>query len=264
MLDYDSLHRKGVSSIGNFFEHIIEATYTALLQGGDVAIDCGANVGRHTAPLSRCVGENGLVIAIEPIPSLAQKLVADCAKNVWVFPTALGREEKQEITFFVAQIGHEMSSLRSPVHSAMLTEEAKSQIIDIKVPLLTLNTLYKAHDLDEIRFIKMDIEGGEFHALMGADRILIQARPLIIFECGFGASADLFGFTREAFFDFFKRHGYRLFDLFGRPFDELSWGLERIPWYLMAVPVRSTDEAYVVNNHAKVVALVDQHFPFPG
>ncbi len=52
--------------VGEFFEHIIEAVYSAILQPGDSAIDDGSSLGRHTFPMRARVGNTGLVIAVEP------------------------------------------------------------------------------------------------------------------------------------------------------------------------------------------------------
>ena len=256
MLNYDVLFQRGVSSNGEFFEDIIEATYTFLLKKGDVVIDCGANVGRHTTPLSRCVGFDGRVLAFEPTPILVQKLVIDSPKNVWIFEAAIGSENKNEVEFFVASEALQMSSIKVP-NLSFLPANDRNKIIPIKTQMFTLDAVYDAHNLKNLRFIKMDIEGAEFSALRAATRLMIEARPMIIFECGFGDTAQRFTFSKMDFFSHFWHHGYKLFDLFGRPFVEECWDQGRIPWYLIAVPVRSLDEAYMVSEHSKIVLDVD-------
>jgi len=257
MLNYDVLFQKGVSSGGEFFEDIIEATYTALLKRGDVVMDCGANVGRHTIPLSRCVGLDGRVLAFEPTPILVQKLVMDASKNVWVFEAAIGSENKDEVEFFVASNSLQMSSIRNPELDFLLTENQKKQIVEIKVRMLTLNAIYEAHNLKDLRFIKMDIEGAEFSALKAADKLLIEARPMIVFECGFSFTAQRFNYSKEDFFAYFQKHGYKLYDLFGRSFVGECWDQQNIPWYLIAVPIRSSDEQYMMSEHIKIVSDID-------
>ena len=39
-----------------------------LLRPGDTVIDVGASIGIHTKILSRCVGESGHVLSVEPLP----------------------------------------------------------------------------------------------------------------------------------------------------------------------------------------------------
>jgi protein-L-isoaspartate O-methyltransferase len=82
---------------GDFFEQIIRAIYTAILQPGDLAVDCGASVGLHTTPMSNLVGPSGRVLAIEAIPEMAENLVLRTRgvsyANVEVVPKAIGSRE---------------------------------------------------------------------------------------------------------------------------------------------------------------------------
>jgi hypothetical protein len=50
-----------------------------------------------------------------------------------------------------------------------------------------------------VRFVKMDLEGGEFHALQGATSIL-RDRPLVILENGRESAANLYRYTSEHWF----------------------------------------------------------------
>ena len=47
------------------FEPSTVRCYTRLVNPGDVVLDVGANIGAHTLPLARLVGEAGRVIAFE-------------------------------------------------------------------------------------------------------------------------------------------------------------------------------------------------------
>lgn len=56
-----------------------------------------------------------------------------------------------------------------------------------------------------IDLIKIDVEGAEFHVLKGAIEILKKSKPIIIFECGLGASdyydtepSDLYSYITNA------------------------------------------------------------------
>ena len=60
--------------LGDFFEEIINAIYSAILKPGDLAVDCGAHSGLHTFPMSKLVGLSGRVVAVEAIPDVAAGL----------------------------------------------------------------------------------------------------------------------------------------------------------------------------------------------
>src|SRR5262249_3039442 len=73
------------------YEVLVQHVYEALLRPGDVAFDVGAHVGRHTAPMARCVGPTGRVLAFEPLPSCADELRrASAAGRVEIHDCALG------------------------------------------------------------------------------------------------------------------------------------------------------------------------------
>jgi hypothetical protein len=103
------------------------------------------------------------------------------------------------------------------------------------------------------RFIKMDLEGGEFNALQGARRLIMRDRPFILFETSFDYSATTYKYKREQMFDLFFKHQYLLFDLFGRQFSHDQWEQPGCPWYLMAVSEFSSDEKYIRESHSHIV-----------
>jgi predicted methyltransferase len=51
------------------YQSMPEAVCRAALRPGDIAVDIGANVGRHTLPVARAVGSSGKVIAFKPLPT---------------------------------------------------------------------------------------------------------------------------------------------------------------------------------------------------
>jgi hypothetical protein len=95
-----------------------------------------------------------------------------------------------------------------------------------------------------VRFVKMDLEGGEFHALLGTTSIL-HDRPLVIFENGLENAANLYGYASEDWFSLFERVDFAVFDLFGRPFCRDYWHAGGMPWYFIAAARGSPDERFV-------------------
>ena len=63
-----------------------------------------------------------------------------------------------------------------------------------------------------IDFIKIDVEGGEFGVLKGARNILMKSKPLLVFECGLGAS-EFYGTNPADLFSYLQECGYRIFSL---------------------------------------------------
>src|SRR5437016_3846755 len=66
---------------GDLFESIITDIYTGTLSAGDLAIDGGANVGRHTFPMAHAVGKGGMILAVEAIPALSKSLAMEVRRR---------------------------------------------------------------------------------------------------------------------------------------------------------------------------------------
>ncbi len=88
----------------------------------------------------------------------------------------------------------------------------------------------------KVSAIKLDIEGGEFHALQGAKRTLKRSRPLVIFENGRQSSAMTYGYSAEDFFHYFDDVGFDIFWLSGEPFQPEDWRLKKRCWEFVALP----------------------------
>jgi hypothetical protein len=188
---------------GDLFESVIEDIYEKILATGDLALDGGAHVGRHSFPMAECVGRSGLVLAIEAHPRLAHEFVRRARKRGLA-----------QVELVAAALSHRVG----------------------RVPFRPLRSL---------RFVKLDLEGGEFLALEGGVATLKTHRPLIVFENDQDRSAGNYGYSKEEWFRFFDGIGYTLFTLWGQPYGPSDWGRRDIPWYFMAAAAGSADADFV-------------------
>ena len=150
------------------YESMLEAVYRAALQPGDVAVDIGAHVGRHTFPIARAVGPAGKVFAFEPLPAAyaelrrkveyAQASGGDLAAII-THNVALGEEEGEAKFVFVPDFPEYSGFRERTYHDDSLRRER------IGVRVLRLDS-YGA-DFGRVRFIKIDAEGGELMILRG-------------------------------------------------------------------------------------------------
>jgi FkbM family methyltransferase len=157
---------------------IHEPMATKLLRGfvptGGVVLDIGANIGYYTLLLSRLVGNDGLVVAVEPHPVnfhlLQLNLRINRVSNVRLVSAAIS--DKDGRTFLFEAEG-------SNWHSLLPTERTSQKAIE--VPTLTIDTL--AHQVERpIDLLRMDIEGGELSALKGGEKTLRCYRPALVME----------------------------------------------------------------------------------
>jgi FkbM family methyltransferase len=143
---------------------------------GDIVCDIGANKGSFIYWLSHWCGR-GRVIAFEPQPHFAAQLAAVCRMlkldNVTVEAKAVFSHSGAR-DLFVPK-GHSPGA--SLTH---MTREGES-FTTISVPVIALDD-YFGED-DRVTLLKVDVEGGEFGVLKGAERILRRWAPLLVVEC---------------------------------------------------------------------------------
>lgn len=163
---------------GIYEPHLIKI-FKRFVQNGDVVIDVGANIGVHTLALSEVVGKTGKVIAIEPYPPALNKLKNNLSgnhiNNVDILTVALSLQSgKAELTNPEGNHNEGMATLW----------QAKQQgnHYSYEVRLETLDNLMEQHQIESVKLIKMDIQGSEYPALRGGERLIRRFRPFIIFE----------------------------------------------------------------------------------
>lgn len=218
-------------------ERIIESVYRLFLNPSDVAIDAGAHVGRHTIPLAEACPQ-GHVVSFEALPSYAEKLNAINFEhdNVTVRWCALQNNPNLTETSF--QFVEDEPARSGIVSSSInIAEHLQFGATDITVPASTIDTEMAELDIDprRVRFMKLDLEGGEFHALLGAASVIKAARPIIVFENNY-FSPGVVGYTTEQMDDFFREHRYQRITIFGEPS-----GDDHAFWYMFAAPEETAD-----------------------
>ena len=161
----------------NYWEPNVVLACRDVLKPGDVFWDIGANMGGVTRLASRLVGPKGKVISIEASLNNYRKLnhntVVNHLSNVFLIRAAIWNEGGKTLTLHNGSGGDD--SLFPSDHLVTSTESVES---------LTLDALFKLYGMPNL--MKMDIEGAEYEALMGAENILKLSsesnRPIIILE----------------------------------------------------------------------------------
>jgi len=147
--------------------------HLSLCEGG-VFVDVGAHIGKYTIPIAKILGENGLVIAVEPHPenykTLVENIELNGLKNVVALNIAAWSEERKLRLFIGDKYGHH--SVRRNFGLGFIIVQAKA-LDDV------LDTLTLKHGVD---CIKIDAEGAELEILKGLQRTLKRYSPKLIVE----------------------------------------------------------------------------------
>lgn len=156
---------------------------------------CCIDVGCHEGEFLDMFLEKAPTIAhygFEPLPDFYQSLKRTYGKRCQIFNTALS-DTKGESTFNYVISNPAYSGLQKRKYDK--TNE-KDTTITVQTNLLD-NLIENTTKID---FIKIDVEGGEYQVLKGAQQTIKSNQPHIIFEHGLGA-ADIYGTTPEMIFD---------------------------------------------------------------
>ena len=153
-----------------------------LVRPGDVVVDAGANIGYITALLARWVGPSGLVHSIEPIPE-TQHLLQVAMRKLGLHQVrchACGvSDHAGEATMEVPAYADGIENFyESRVVSAPTTD---GSVRSIPVKLMKLDDVV-GDTLPRVTFMKVDVEGHEEPALLGAARLLNEVRPALLIE----------------------------------------------------------------------------------
>lgn len=210
------------------YETIIEEIYSQLLFNGCVAIDGGAHLARHTIPMAKLVGAKGEVAAIEAIPAFIEIIRSQKKghglNNIRLLNCALSSSTSESDFFWVKN-----SAGYSSLERRELPFAADIEKITVRNERLDNIPFDRP-----IRFMKLDLEGGEYNALLGGRQTIARHKPIIVLENHGDETANQYRYSKEDWFLFFEGLNYSLIDLFGRMFDRNAWGKSNVPPYCVA------------------------------
>jgi FkbM family methyltransferase len=150
-----------------------------LAQGSRVVFDIGANVGLYSL-LAASVNPESNVYAFEPTPEmvtcLADNIRLNGLLNIIVEPMAVGSHQGKAFLRLCSGSDGTNEGMNYVTY-------ARQDDNDLPVPVTSLDGYCQDRSIDRIDLLKLDIEGGEYEALRGAQGLLqAQAVDCIFLE----------------------------------------------------------------------------------
>ena len=172
-------------SQNTFYEEHLTLFLSKVLNQGDCFIDIGSNVGYFALVASVLTGNEGLVIAFEPERQNFKRIQANIAinefDNIVAYNMAVGDEDRTASLFFNSDNdgGHALWNVGA--HS--FNEKSRQCTIKQEIQLTKLDSIIIKHPAPAIKAIKIDTEGFEHHALIGATETILKHKvPFIAAE----------------------------------------------------------------------------------
>jgi FkbM family methyltransferase len=179
------------------YERDVAAALQRYCQPGMTVLDIGANIGAHTLALGRLVTKQGAVYAFEPMSFAFRKLSRNVSLNdaAHIHPVnaALGEARAEGL---VLNYRSSWQTIGGRADDAA------------RVDVIRLDDWCRAHAVDDVGLIKIDVDGNEFDAFAGGAELLRRCRPVIVME----AVSPHFASDDRNPFLMLQRLGYRFFD----------------------------------------------------
>lgn len=164
--------------------------YKQWIPVGGVVVDAGAMYGDHTITYAKLVGPRGRVYAFEPHPESFRCLSYNMQWYSQVTAYEWGLSDKTDQMSLVCGPNIGASWMSASGHNSVRTE--------------TIDTF----NLRRLDFLKLDIEGFEVRALIGAEDTIKRCRPAILCEVNTGA-LERAGTAKKELFDLLALFGYQ-------------------------------------------------------
>jgi FkbM family methyltransferase len=154
------------------------------VEGAHCVFDVGANIGIFTMAV-KLMAPNSTVYAFEPIQdtfkALEQNILAYGWSDVHTYNVAIGSQDGTEKTFtyYPHTPGNttatpDLKLTAKPVIEQIFGKEAWDYMFEVElrvVPVRTISAIIQEEGITSIDYLKLDVEGDEFHVLNGISEL---------------------------------------------------------------------------------------------
>ncbi|GAB3531491.1 FkbM family methyltransferase [Pontibacter brevis] len=198
------------------------------IKEGQTVWDIGTERGWFSLLMGKLVGNGGRVDAFEAFLPNYTKLEKNINLNKmeWVFAHNLGVTKEKGSMWFVPpsnEVTNNISFLNECNGVGYLTSEYVDNAI--KVPTISLDDFASQNEINDLSFIKIDIEGAEYDALLGAEKTIKHHKPILAIEYNKGTALrsghsveeldnllDNYGYKRYVFFSKFVKFDFKMWE----------------------------------------------------
>jgi FkbM family methyltransferase len=210
---------------------------------GDTVLDLGAHVGTFSLFYSQLVGATGTVVAYEASPPIYDYMIARFG-SVWpnIIPRNRAVSDTTNQTILMKIYPNDIGPQSSTVEQQHWNEgRMPGNTAIVEVLTEKVDDFIKNHNtFSSVRFIKIDTEGHEHAVIRGAMEVLLEHRPLVIFEYGYQKAVWEPDTVRQM-----EELGYVCYDCNTDQLVRPGYGDNAVPYLLtdlLAIPVEFEEE----------------------
>ncbi len=187
---------------GGGYEPEVSAIFRRFLRPGMGVIDIGANMGFFSMMSAALVGPRGFVLAAEPNPRNARLLEASRQANGFAQLRVAQLAAGPDTGLLALHTSHSTGTASEVEGGAPAMLQAHT------VGCVALDRLVPA--ARRIDFIKVDVDGGEYKALLGCRETIARDHPLIVSELSPGIMPGISGVDAEFYLGWLGGFGYQV------------------------------------------------------
>ena len=169
-------------------------------------IDVGANIGTYTVAFSKIFKSKVNIYSFEAQRIVFQQLAGNCAinslRNVYAFNNVVSDVHLELVRFNTNDYSDPINFGGLEIEKAFRSDnDFRNNVVPESAYSIKLDNL----DVGLVALIKMDIEGMELKAIVGAENIIRENRPVIFYE--------YFKTNNEEVLKILKKYNYTVFKL---------------------------------------------------
>src|SRR3989338_5856384 len=172
---------------------------------GDTVVDVGAHIGYYSIIVANAVGISGKVFAFEPEPKnfelLKKNVEVNGYKNVVLIEKAISSKSGKSNLF--------INKENTGDHRIFASNHQRSSII---VDSTTLDDFFKDKK-KKIHLMKMDIQGAEMDALVGARNVLKKGEELKLITEFWPRGLQRSGKSAKKFLDLLQKNSFKIYGI---------------------------------------------------
>lgn len=193
-------------SIKGYYEPFETELFKKEIKEGDNVVDIGANIGYYTLIFAKLVGKNGMVFAFEPDPLnfaiLKKNIEINGYKNVILIQKAISNKNGKLNLYLNENNGgdHRLYAPKNEKRKAIIVESVR------------IDDYFKDFKKD-INLIKIDIQGAEWEAIQGMDKLLNQNKKINLVTEFWPRGLKRGGINPREYIKFLKDKNFKIYEI---------------------------------------------------
>lgn len=186
---------------GLCYDQMVKPSIVPLLKPGDWVVDGGASIGDHTSAYLEAVGPTGKVFSFEPGSEAFKCLKHNCPGAIAINRMLWHEQVSMYLMLSNGAMGGSYFSFAVPDNGVPSEGPIQSVVLD-------------DYGLDKLDLFKLDMEGAELYALLGAELTITRCRPKLVLEMN-SAIAARAGYSGKDIYDLLAKWNYRHYSISG-------------------------------------------------